>query len=92
MSRSRSHSFTVTFRVVVVLPDVVDMPGPALSEQNLADQDKSVDAAMDDLLPRDAIRKSCVRRNDVFWRISVGLWTTRRPDIPRGPRTSCNAP
>jgi len=54
MSRSRSHSFTVTFRVVVVLPDVVDMPGSALSEQNLADPDKSVDAAMDDLLPRDA--------------------------------------
>jgi hypothetical protein len=40
MSRSRSHSFTVTFRVVVVLPDVVDTPGPALSEQNLADPDK----------------------------------------------------
>ena len=53
MSRSRSHSFAVTFRVVVVLPDVVDMPGPALSEQNLADPDKSVDAAMDDLLPHD---------------------------------------
>src|ERR1700722_7400762 len=38
------------------------------------------------------VRKSCVRRNDVFWRISVGLWTTRRPDIPRGHGTSCNAP
>jgi hypothetical protein len=54
MSRSRSHSFTVTFRVVVTLPDVVDIPGPALSEQNLANPDKSVDAAMDDLLARDA--------------------------------------
>jgi hypothetical protein len=93
MSRSRSHSFTVTFRVVVVLPDVVDMPGSALSEQNLADPDKSVDAAMDDLLPRDASPEILRQAQRCLLAcISVGLWTTRRPDIPRGPRTSCNAP
>jgi len=54
MSRSRSHSFTVTLRVVLVLPDVLEMPGAVLTEQNLADPNQSVDAAMDDRLARDA--------------------------------------
>jgi hypothetical protein len=55
MASSRSHSFTVTFRVVLALPDVGEIPTePVLTEQSLADPDTSVDAAMDHLLPREA--------------------------------------
>jgi hypothetical protein len=52
MARSHSNSFTVTFRVVLALPAVWEMPGPGLTEENLADPDQSVDAAMDYVLPR----------------------------------------
>ena len=52
MPRSRSHSFTVSFRVVLSLPDEIE-PGSLVNEENLADPDTSIDAAMDYALPRD---------------------------------------
>ena len=54
MSRSQSYNFTVTFRGVLVLSEIEDMPEPPLTEQNLADPEKCVDAAMDDRLTHDA--------------------------------------
>jgi len=54
MASFRSHSFDVTFRVVLALPDVSETLGPVLTEQDFADADQSVDAAMDYLLPRNA--------------------------------------
>jgi len=53
MSRSRTHSFTVTLHVVVAPSKDCEMPGPALTEQDLVDPDESVNAAMDYELPRD---------------------------------------
>jgi hypothetical protein len=50
MSRSRTHSFTVTLHVVVAPSEVYEMPEPAL---DLADPDESVNAAMDHELPHD---------------------------------------
>ena len=44
----------MTFRVVFLLPDILEMPGAVLTEQNLADPNQSVDAAMDDRLACDA--------------------------------------
>jgi len=52
MSRSRTHSFTVTLHVVVAPPEC-EMPEPALTEEDLADPEESVNAAMDHELPRD---------------------------------------
>jgi hypothetical protein len=54
MASSRSHSFDVTFRVVLTLPDVSETLGPVITEQDFADADQGVDAAMDYLLPRNA--------------------------------------
>jgi hypothetical protein len=54
MTSFRSHSFDVTFRVVLSLPDVSETLEPVLTEQDFADADQSVDAAMDYLLPRNA--------------------------------------
>ena len=54
MASSRSHSFDVTFRVVLTLPDVSETLGPVLTEQDFADPDQGVDAAMDYLLPCNA--------------------------------------
>ena len=54
MASFRSHSFDVTFRVVLALPDVSETLEPMLTEQDFADADQSVDAAMDNLLPRNA--------------------------------------
>ena len=54
MASFRSHSFDVTFRVVLALPDVSETLEPVLTEQDFADADQSVDAAMDHLLPRNA--------------------------------------
>jgi len=51
MSRFRLQDFTVTLHLVVAPPDVQENSGPMLTEQNLADPDESVDAAMDYLLP-----------------------------------------
>ena len=53
MASFRSHSFDVTFRVVLALPDVSETLEPVLTEQDFADADQSVDAAMDYRLPRD---------------------------------------
>jgi hypothetical protein len=53
MSRSYSHSFTVTVRVVLGPPDGWETPEPVLTEQDLADPGQSVDAAMDYVLPPD---------------------------------------
>ena len=85
MASSRSHSFTLTFRVVLALPDVSETLGPVLTEQNLAGPDESFDAVMDYPVPRDGNAEICAKRNDV-WRISVGLWTTLR--IPTKPATN----
>jgi hypothetical protein len=61
MARSRSQSFTVTVRVVLAMPDISESLEPALTEQNLADPDESVDAAMDYRLPRD-VRPEILRQ------------------------------
>ena len=53
MSRSRTHSFIVRLHVVIALPDVCEMPEPALTAEDLADPEESVNAAMDHELPRD---------------------------------------
>jgi hypothetical protein len=51
MSRSRLQNVTVTLHWVVAPPDVRENSAPVLTEQNLADPDESVDAAMDYRLP-----------------------------------------
>jgi len=51
MAGFRSRSFTVTFSVVLALPDASETPLPMLTEQNLADPEESVNAAMDYTLP-----------------------------------------
>jgi hypothetical protein len=53
MPHSRSHSFTIALRVVVLLPDDEIEPSSIVTEQNLADPDTSIDAAMDYALPHD---------------------------------------
>jgi hypothetical protein len=53
MARSRSDSFVVTVRVVHSLPDVCEITGPMLSQQNLTDPEESIHAAMDFGLPLD---------------------------------------
>ena len=92
MPRSRSHSFTIALRVVVLLPDDEIEPSSIVTEQNLAAPDTSIDAAMDYALPPMAIRKSSARRKVAFSRIWVGSWTKCERDIPPGPRMNCSAP
>jgi len=52
MSRSRSHSFTMTLRLVLAPLDVEEILEPALTELDLADPDQNVNAAMDYVLPQ----------------------------------------
>lgn len=58
MARASPHALTAKPRTILTLPNVRELRGPVLTEQNLADPDEGIDAAMDYWIPPDASRET----------------------------------